>query len=93
MVAWVGGRARGLVQAVRMIQREGGEAGRALQDLQMAPDIGMRPRIQKVGPHGQEIQRRLGGLQAWERRNQIIDNAPETTNTPDNQQSPRRDLE
>ena len=35
--------------------------------------------MQEVGPQGQEVEGRLGGLQAWERRNQ--------SNAQDNQQT------
>ena len=64
MVAGVGGRGRSLVQALIRVRRERERARRGLQNLQMAPDIGMRPRMQEVGPHGQEVESRLGGCQA-----------------------------
>ena len=51
----------------------------------------MRPQIQEVGPHGQEVERRPGGLQAWGRRNQIINSAPETVETNDRQQTVPKD--
>ena len=53
----------------------------------MTLDIGRSLRLQEVGPCGQEIERRLGALQAWGRANQTIDNAPVMTDTPDNQQT------
>ena len=43
----------------------------------------MRPQIQEVGPHGWEVEGRLGGLQAWGRRNGVIDSAPRTEYTND----------
>ena len=86
MVARVGGRGRSLVQALIRVRRE--RAGRAPQNLQETQDIRMRPQIQEVGPHGQEVERRLGGLQAWGRRNQTIDSAP---NTNDRQQTVPKD--
>ena len=70
MVAWVGGRGKSLVLALIRVRRERERAGRTLQNLQIAPDVGMRPWMQEVGPQGWEVERRLGGLQAWERRNQ-----------------------
>ena len=74
MVERVGGRGRGLVQRVLRIRRE--RAGRAPQNLQQrTPDYWTRPQLQEVGPRGQEVDRRLGGLQAWGRRNQTIDSA------------------
>ena len=73
MVARVGGRRRSLVRALIRIRRERERTGRALQNLQMAPDLGTRPRFQEVGPHSQEIDRRLGGLQTWGRTNQTVD--------------------
>ena len=61
IVTRVGGRARGLVQAVRRIQRERERAGRALPNSQMAQDVGIRLQIQEVGPpHGWEIERSWG---------------------------------
>ena len=83
MVARVGGRGRGLVLALIRVRRE--RAGRASQNLQVTQDIGMRLWIQEVDPHGQEMERRLGGLQARGRRNQTIDSAPETVDTNDRQ--------
>ena len=38
----------------------------------------MRPQIQEVGPCGQGVEGRLGGLQAWGRRNGVINSAPRT---------------
>ena len=63
MVRRVGGRGRGLVHAVLRIRRE--RAGRALQNLEQR--ILTRPVLQEPDPHGQEGDRRLRGLQAWER--------------------------
>ena len=65
MVARVGGRGRGLVQAVLRVRWE--RAGRAPQNWQRTQDVRMRPQIQEVGPCGQEVERRPGGLLAWER--------------------------
>ena len=82
MVTRVGGRGRSLLQALIRARRE--RAGRAPQNLQETQDIRMRPQIQEVGPCGQEVERRLGGLQVWGRRNQTTDSAP---NTNDRQQT------
>ena len=59
MVRRVGGRGRGLVQAVLQLRRE--RAGRALQNL----NLGQRTPNQRrfIGPYGHEVGRRLGGLQ------------------------------
>ena len=84
MVAQVGGRGRSLVRVLIRIRRERERAGRALQNLQMTPDLGTRPRLQEVGPCGWEIDRRLGGLQTWGRTNQTAD-------TPDRQQTAPRE--
>ena len=78
MVARVGGGGRSLVRVLIRIRRERERAGRALQNLQMTPDLGPRPRLQEVGLHGWGIDRRLGGLQTWGRTNQTAD-------TPDRQ--------
>ena len=56
MVARVGGRGRSVVQALLRVRRE--RAGRT-------QDVRMRPQIEKVGPHGWEVERRPGGIQAW----------------------------
>ena len=85
MVARVWVRGRSLVQALIRVRRE--RAGRAPQNLQVIQDSGMRPQIQEMGPHGQEVERRSGGLQARGRRNQTIDRAPETDDTNDRQQT------
>ena len=74
-----GGRGRSLVQALIRVRRE--RAGRAPQNFEMTPDLRTGPREQEVGPHGWEIERRPGGLQARGRRNQTIDSAPETVDT------------
>ena len=85
MVRRVGGRGRGLVQAVLRIRRE--RAGRALQNLEQR--IPTRPELQEVNPCGQEG-RRLGGLQARGRQNQTIDKDPGPVDTTDRQRtSPR----
>ena len=89
MVARTGGRERNLVQALIRVRRE--RAGRAPQNLQVTQDIGMRPRIQEVGPHGQEVERRLGALQTRGRRNQTIDSVPETVDTNDRQETVPKD--
>ena len=86
MVAKVGGRGRSLVQAVIRVRRERGE--RAPQNLQETQDIRMRLQIQEVGPCGQKVDRRPGGLQAWGRRNQTIDSALDTN---DRQQTVSKD--
>ena len=85
MVARVGGRGRGLVQALLRVRKE--RAGRVPQNLQRTLDVRMRPQIQEVGPCGQEVERRLGRLQIWERQNGIIDSAPETVDADDGQQT------
>ena len=67
MVARVGERARGLVQAVRRIQRERERAGQTLLNLQETPNVQLRMWRQEVGlPCGwvEMLERRLGGLQA-----------------------------
>ena len=87
MVAQVGGRGSSLIRALIRVRRERERAGRALPNLQMTPEIGVRPRLQEVGPHGWEIERRPGGLQVWGRTNQTIDNALETIDTPDRKQT------
>ena len=84
MVAWVGGMGRSLVRMRIRIRRERERAGMALQNFQMAKGLGTRPRLQEVGPHGQEIDRRLGVLQTWGRTNQTAD-------TPDRQQTAPRE--
>ena len=63
MVVRVGGRARGLVQAVRRIQRERERAGWTILNLQEAPNVQLRTWRQEVGlPHGQVemLERRPG---------------------------------
>ena len=85
MVVRVGGRARGLVQVVRRIQRERGRAGQTLLNLQGAPNVQLRTWRQEVGlPLGQVgmLERRPGGLQAWGRRSHT-NSAPETMTEPD----------
>ena len=62
MVARVGGRGRSVVQALLRVRRE--RAGRAPQNLQRTQDVEVRPQIEEVGPYGQEVDRRPGGLQA-----------------------------
>ena len=62
MAARVGGRGRGLVQALLRVRRE--RARRTPQNCQGVQDNRMRPR-QEVGPHGQEVERGLRGLQLW----------------------------
>ena len=62
-----------------MVQRE--RAGRALLNSEVTQDVQIRPGRQAVGPpHGREVDRRPGGLQAW---NQNNNKAPGTTNTQD----------
>ena len=69
MVARVGGRARGLAQAVRRIQRERERAGWTLLNSQEAQNVQLRTWRQGVDlPCGQEEERRPGELQAWVRR-------------------------
>ena len=46
----------------------------------------MRPR-QEVGPCGHEVERRLGGLQAWGRQQGILDITPGTVDTDEGQQT------
>ena len=66
MVARVEGRARGLVQTVRRIQRERERAEWTLLNLQEAQNVQLRMQKQKVGlPQGQVEERRPGGLQTW----------------------------
>ena len=77
----VGGRERGLVHAVLRMRRE--RAGRAPQNLEQTPNFWTRPVLQEVGLHGQEVERRLGGLQAWGRRYRVIDSGPRTYDTDD----------
>ena len=84
MVERVGGRGRGLVQAVLRLKRE--RAGRAPQNLEQRTPNWTIPVLQEVGPHGQEEERRLKGLQAWGRRNGIIDSGPRTNDTEDDGQ-------
>ena len=60
MVARVGGKGRGLVQALLRVRRE--RAGRTPQNCQRAQDSRMRPPRQEVGPHDQNVERGLGGL-------------------------------
>ena len=79
MVRRVGGRGRGLVQAVLRIRRE--TAGRAPQNLEPRT----RAVLREADPCGQEGDRRLGGLQARERQNQTIDS--ETVDTTDRQRT------
>ena len=62
MVARVGGRGRGLVQVLLRVWRQ--RVARPPQNCQRAQDNRMIPR-QEVGPCGQEVERGLGGLQAW----------------------------
>ena len=69
MVARVGGRARGLMQVMRRVQREREGAGWTLLNSQEAQDVQLRMQRKEVGlPHGQveALVRRLEGLQAWE---------------------------
>ena len=65
MVERIRGRGRGLVQALLRVRRQ--RAGRAPQNLQRTLDNWTRPQLQEVGPCGQEVERRVGGLQAWGR--------------------------
>ena len=85
MVVRVGGRGRSLGQALMRVRRK--RAGRAPQNLQETQDIGRTPWIQVVGPHGQEVERRLGGLQTRGRQNQTINSDPEIVDTNDRQQT------
>ena len=88
MVKAVGGRARGLVQPVRRIQRE--KAGRTLPNLEEAPYGQVRTHRHEVGmPHGraETLERRLGGLQAWGRRSNTHSIPPEPMTELDNQQT------
>ena len=83
MVRRVGGRGRGVVQAVLKMRRE--RAGRASQNF----NLGQRTPtwtgqvVQEVGPHGHEVERRLGGLQTSGRRNGVVDSGPRTGITED----------
>ena len=77
MVTRVGGRARGLVQVVRRIQRERERAGQTLLNLQEAPNV-----LGQV----EMLERRLGGLQTLGRRSHT-NSAPETMTEPDSQQT------
>ena len=64
--ARVGGRARGLVQAVRRIQRERDRAGQTLLNSQEAHNVQLRMWRQEVGlPHGWEKERRPGECRLW----------------------------
>ena len=87
MVARIGGRVRSLVQAVRRVQRERERTGQVLLNSQEAQNMQLRPWRQEVGPPcGWEEERRPGGLQAWDRRNQN-NNAPGTATAQDTQQT------
>ena len=89
MVARVGGRARGLVQEVRRIQRERERAGWTLLNSQEAQNLQLRMQRQGVGlPHGQveALVRRPGGLQAWGRRSHT-NSAPGTMTEQDSRQT------
>ena len=81
MVRRVGGRGRGLVQAVLRMRRE--RAGRAPQNLGQRTPNWTGPVLQEVGPCGCEVERRPGGLQAWWRRNIVLDSGPGTDDTED----------
>ena len=81
MVRRVGGRGRGLVQAVLRIRRE--RAGRAPQNVGQRTPNWTGLVLQEVGPHGPEVERRLEGLQAWGRRNGVVDSGPRTDDTED----------
>ena len=85
MVARVGGRGRGLVQAVLRIREE--RAGRIPQNYQRAQDNRMRLPRQEVGLCDQEVERGPGGLQALGRQHRIFDSAPGTVNTDEGQQT------
>ena len=85
MVERVGGRRRGLVQAVLRIRRE--RTGRASQNLEQKTPNWTRPVLQEVGPHDQEVERGPGGLQAWGRQHRIFDSAPGTVDTDEGQQT------
>ena len=63
MARRVGGRGRGLVQAVLRLRRE--RAGRTPQNLNLGQSSPNQRRLveEEVGPHGHEVERRLGGLQ------------------------------
>ena len=82
IVERIGGR--GLVQVLLRVRRE--RAGRAPQNLQSTLDNWTRPQLQEVGPCGQEVGRRPGGLRVWGRQNGIIDSVPRTVNTNDKRQ-------
>ena len=89
MVVRVGGRARGLVQAVRTVQREREGAGQTLLNSQEAQNVQLRMWRQEVGlPHCQveALVRRPGGLQAWGRRSHP-NSAPGTMTEQDSQQT------
>ena len=85
MVERVGGRGRGLVQAVLRIRRE--RAGRAPQNLEQRTPNWTRPVLQEVGPHDQEVERGPGRLQTWGRQHRIFDSAPGTVDTDEGQQT------
>ena len=63
MVRRVGGRGRGLVQAVLRLRKE--RAGRAPQNLNLGQRTQSQRRLveEEIGPCGHEVERRLGGLQ------------------------------
>ena len=67
------------------VRRE--RAVRAPQNLEGTPDYWTRHQLQEVGPHGQEVERRLGGLQAWGRQHGILDSAPGTVDMDEGQQT------
>ena len=80
MVRRVGGRGTRLVQTLLRMRRE--RAGRASQNLEQTPNwTGLV--VHEVGPHGCEVERRLGGLQARGRRNRAVDSSPRTGVTGD----------
>ena len=89
MVARVGGRARGLVQAVKRIHRERERAGQTILNSQEAQNVQLRMSRQEVGlPCGwvEALVRRPGELQAWGRRSPT-NSAPGTMTGQDSQQT------
>ena len=92
MVERVGGRGRRLMRALPGVRRE--QAGKVPQNLQGILDYWTRHQLQEVGPHGWKVERRPGGLQAWGRRNGVIDSAPRTEDTNDEgQQTVPKDIQ
>ena len=68
MVRRVGGRGRGLVQAVFMLKGE--RVGRAPQNLNLGQRTPNQSRLveEEVGPRGCEVGKGLGGLQTREQQ-------------------------